>query len=93
MPDWVAAVYDGLSLAANLYSLTAKIPLFVGATDGITRTGSLFGLDVSLWDSTKAFLGAVDGQVGQIVNRIALTGSVLWKIYGLGKDINAAGSP
>ncbi|MBS0446663.1 MAG: hypothetical protein JSR59_12025 [Proteobacteria bacterium] len=93
MPDWGATAYDGLSLGANLYSLTAKVPLFVGATDGITRTGSLFGLDVSRWDSTKAFLGAVNGQVGQLVNRITLTGSALWKTYGLGKDISAAGSP
>ena len=53
----------------------------------------MFGLDVSRRDSTKAFVGAVNGQLGQMVNRIALKGSALWKTYGLDKDINAAGSP
>lgn len=87
-PNAGAMTYDIFSLGFNLGSLSAQVPMYVGATDGIARTGSLFGVTTSRWDSVSAFSNSVTGQVGQMLNRATLAGSALWKSYGIGKDGN-----
>ena len=85
-PNAGALTYDALSLAANVGALSAQVPLYIGASDGITRASSLFGLTTSRWDAASAFANSVTGQAGQLANRASLAGSALWKAYGLSKD-------
>ena len=89
MPEWGGAVYEGTSLGLNVGAIGAKVPLIVGASDGIERATSMFGVTVSRWDNARAVLGNV---VSQSVNRLMLTGSAIGKVFGFGKEVNAAGS-
>ncbi|MCQ8895616.1 hypothetical protein NQT62_04060 [Limnobacter humi] len=86
LPNAGTLVYDSASLAFSAAALAARVPLYVGVTDGITRASSLFGVTTSRWDAPFAFANSVTGQVGQILNRATLAGSALWKAYGLGSD-------
>ena len=86
LPNAGALTYDALSLGFNLGSLSAQAPMYIGATDGIARTSSLFGVTTSRWDAASAFANSVTGQAGQMLNRATLAGSALWKAYGLSKD-------
>ncbi|MFA9441907.1 hypothetical protein ACDA63_19935, partial [Uliginosibacterium sp. sgz301328] len=46
LPGLGNTAYDGANLALSLSSLGFQAPLKVGATDGITKTGSIFGVTV-----------------------------------------------
>lgn len=89
MPEWGGAVYEGTSLSLNLAALGAKVPLIVGATDGINRVQSMFGIAVTRWDNARVVLGSV---VSQSTNRLMLTGSAVGKAIGFGMEVNAAGN-
>ena len=67
-PNHGAIAYDLLSLGANLGSLSAKVPVYAGATDGITRTGSI-SINATLANSTLARALRMDGwtiQAGKV---------------------------
>jgi RHS repeat-associated protein len=85
-PNAGAMTYDVLSLGANVMAIGSKVPMYIGATDGIAQTGSLFGVTTSRWDQASAFANSITGQAGQMLNRATLAGSALWKSYGLSKD-------
>jgi filamentous hemagglutinin len=87
-PDYGGVAYDTLSLIANVGSLGARIPIYVGATDGIAQTGSIFGVTTTRWNNASALANSVTGQVGQTLNRFILGGSVAWKAIGLGNSGN-----
>jgi hypothetical protein len=64
--------------------MEAKVPLIVGASDGIAHMTSMFGVMVSRCD----LIGNV---VSQAVNRLMLTASAIGKALGIVKEVNAAG--
>jgi hypothetical protein len=89
MPEWGGAAYEGTSLGFNVAAIGAKVPLIVGASDGIGRVNSMFGVAVSRWDNSRVMLGNV---LSQSMNRLMLTGSAFGKAFGFGKEVDAAGN-
>jgi RHS repeat-associated protein len=89
MPDWGGTAYEGISLGMNVTAIGAKVPLIVGASDGINRVKSIFDVTVSRWDNARVVLGNV---LSQSTNRLMLTGSAIGKFITFGKEFSAAGS-
>jgi len=89
MPEWGGAVYEGISLGLNVGAIGAKVPLIVGASDGIGRVKSMFDVTVSRWDNARVVLGNV---ASQSVNRLMLTGSAIGKAFGVEREVNAVGT-
>jgi hypothetical protein len=88
MPEWGGAAYEGTSLGLNVAAIGAKVPLIVGASDGINRVKSIFDVTVSRWDNARVVLGNV---LSQSTNRLMLTGSAIGKAITFGIEVNSAG--
>jgi hypothetical protein len=89
-PEWGGALYEGASLGFNSGALSAKVPLMVGASDGIERTSSLFGVATTRWNNATEKFGVF---LSKSVNQMILTGSAIGKTFGFGLEVNkAAGS-
>jgi filamentous hemagglutinin len=84
-PEWGAVFYEGTSFGFNVTAIGAKVPLVLGATDGIERVRSMFGVTVSRWDNARVVLGNV---VSQSVNQLILTGSAIGKAFGFVREVN-----
>ncbi|MBL8377588.1 MAG: hypothetical protein JNM79_06970 [Burkholderiales bacterium] len=84
-PEWGGALYEGASLSFNLGALSAKVPLVVGASDGIERTSSLFGVTTTRWNNATEKLGVF---LSKSVNQMILTGSAFGKAFGFGLEVN-----
>ncbi len=86
-PIWGATIYDGTSLALNVGTLGVKVPLIVGATDGINRMKSMFGVVVSKWDNSKIVLGTLYSAAS---NRKSIVVGAIHKAFGIEDNIKKA---
>lgn len=88
MPEWGGVAYEGVSLSFNLAALGAKVPLIVGASDGIERATSLFGVAATRWNNATEKFGVF---LSKSVNQMMLTGSAIGKAVGVGLEVNKVG--
>ena len=86
-PVWGGALYEGASLGFNVGALSAKVPLIVGASDGIERADSIFGVTVGRWNNATEKFGVF---LSKSVNQMMLTGSAIGKVFGFGVEVNKA---
>jgi filamentous hemagglutinin len=50
-PVWGDTIYDGTFLGLSVLAIGAPVPLKVGASDGINRANSMFGVTVPRWQN------------------------------------------
>jgi hypothetical protein len=50
---WGNVVYDGLNLATSIGALYAPVPLKMGISDGLNRSGSMFDVTVSNFNNNR----------------------------------------
>jgi filamentous hemagglutinin len=84
-PEWGGIAYETTALTANLASLVVKVPLVVGASDGIERATSLFGAVATRWNNASEKLGVF---VSKELNQLMLTGSAAGRGVALGQELN-----
>jgi filamentous hemagglutinin len=89
-PVWGNTIYDGTYLGLSVLALGAPVPLKVGASDGINRANSMFGVTVPRWQNpiinplTNSVLLSPTGTQGVLVY------GVTTKVPAVVEDVNNA---
>jgi filamentous hemagglutinin len=81
-PVWGDTIYDGTFLLLSAASVMTPVPLKVGASDGINRANSMFGVTVPRWQNPI---------INPLTNNVLLppTAAQGLILYGVGAKIPA----
>lgn len=79
-PVWGDTAYDATFLALTIGTLGATVPLKVGASDGINRANSMFGVTVPRWQNP--IVNPLTNNV--VLPQIAAQGTL---VYGVGSKV------